>query len=104
MQTPRRLDEEQLVDPGDATVIVVGMGRVGTPAYDTLKELHGDRIVGLDYDGAVVKAQREAGRNVIEGDPSDPEFLVRLADLHQLELILLATGRHQCNVASVRAT
>ena len=40
---------------------------------------------------------------MIEGDPSDPEFLVRVADLHQLELILLATGRHRCNVASVAA-
>ena len=102
-QTPRRLSEEQIIDPGDATIIVVGMGRVGTPAYDTLKELHGERIVGLDYDGAVVEAQRKAGRNVIEGDPSDPEFLVRVADLQQLELILLATGRHRCNVESVRA-
>ncbi len=102
-QTPRRLGEEQIVDPGDATIIVVGMGRLGAPAYDTLKELHGDRIVGLDYDVDVVEAQREAGRNVIEGDPSDPEFLVRVADLHRLELILLATGRHRCNVESVRA-
>jgi glutathione-regulated potassium-efflux system ancillary protein KefC len=102
-QTPRRLDEEQVIDPGDATIIVVGMGRVGTPAYDTLKELHGDRIVGLDYDGEVVEAQRAAGRNVIEGDPSDPEFLVRLEDLDQLELIVLATGRHRCNLASVHA-
>ncbi len=102
-ETPRRLAEEQEIDPGDATIIVVGMGRVGTPAYDTLKALHGDRIVGLDYNGAVVEAQRAAGRNVIEGDPSDPEFLLRVADLQQLELILLATGRHRCNVASVKA-
>lgn len=102
-QTPRRLPEEQLVDPGDATVVVVGMGRVGTPAYDTLKATHGDRVIGMDYDGAVVEVQRAAGRNVVEGDPSDPEFLVRMAAVDQIELILLATGRHPCNLASVRA-
>jgi hypothetical protein len=35
----------------------------------------------------------EAGRNVVEGDLSDPEFVARMNDDHRIELVLLATGR-----------
>lgn len=101
-ETPRRLVEELPIDLGDAHTVVIGMGRIGIHAYDTLAELRGDQIIGLDHDVDVVQAQLEAGRNVVEGDPSDPEFLERLEIDSRVELILLAGGKLQTNLATIR--
>ncbi len=100
-ETSRRLEEELPVDPGDARVAVIGMGRIGTRAYDRLAELRGDTILGLDFDIEVVEAHKAAGRNVVEGDPTDPEFIARLSTDDRLELILLATGQIPANRATI---
>jgi hypothetical protein len=102
-ETDRRLTEELPADPGDARAVVVGMGRVGTQAYDKLEALWGETILGLDYDVDVVDAQVAAGRNVVEGDPADPEFVARLNRSDQIELILLATGETQSDLAVTRS-
>jgi predicted Kef-type K+ transport protein len=102
-ETDQRLDEELPIDPGNATAVVIGMGRIGTQAYDKLKVLRGDTIVGLDYDADVVQAHVAEGRNVVEGDPADPEFVARTASDHQIDLIMLATGEVQSDLATIRA-
>jgi glutathione-regulated potassium-efflux system ancillary protein KefC len=102
-ETDRRLDEELPIDPGDSTVVVIGMGRIGTGVFDALKELRGDTIVGLDYNIDVVQAHRAAGRRVVEGDPTDPEFVARLNDDDQMELVVLATGELQTSLATLQA-
>jgi glutathione-regulated potassium-efflux system ancillary protein KefC len=101
-ETERRLAEELPIDPGGAHTVVIGMGRIGTHAYDTLKALRGDQIIGLDHDVDVVRAHVAAGRNVVEGDPADPEFLVRLEMDSRIDLILLASGRIQTDLASIQ--
>ena len=50
------------------TLGVVGMGRIGTHAYDVMRDQHGDTVVGIDYDSESVKKHQEAGRRVIMGD------------------------------------
>jgi glutathione-regulated potassium-efflux system ancillary protein KefC len=100
-ETVQRLDEEKPVDPGDAAVAVFGMGRVGTLAYDTLRDLRGDTILALDHDCDVVQAHSDAGRNIVSGDPTDPDFLERLTSLCQLDLVLLSTGLFQSDLAAV---
>jgi predicted Kef-type K+ transport protein len=101
-ETERRLTEELPIDPGGAHTVVIGMGRLGTQAYDTLKDLRGDQIIGLDHDVDVVQAHVDAGRNVVEGDPSDPEFLARLDLDSRVELILLAGGKVETSLATIR--
>ncbi len=101
-ETERRLAEELPIVPGDAHTVVIGMGRIGTHAYDTLKELRGGQIIGLDHDVDVVQTHVDAGRNVVEGDPSDPEFLARLDMDSQVELILLASGRITADLATIQ--
>jgi glutathione-regulated potassium-efflux system ancillary protein KefC len=102
-ETDQRLDEELPVDPGDASAVVIGMGRVGTRAYDKLMALRGGTIIGLDYDVDVVQAHLTAGRNVMEGDPADPEFIARMTNDSRIDLILLATNEIRSDLASIRA-
>lgn len=76
-------------DLGDAEVLIVGMGRVGSGAYFAMRESHGDKVCGIDADSEQVKVHQAAGRNVILGDAEDIDFWHDV-DLSKLCLIMLA--------------
>ncbi len=98
-QTEERIPDEEMIDPGDASVLVFGMGRVGTGAYDALRERFGDTVVGLDMDDAAVTRQAEAGRNVIRASATDADFWNRFnLSTDRLQLVLLALPNHQENL------
>jgi predicted Kef-type K+ transport protein len=99
--TAQRLPEEMPVHPGEATALIVGMGRVGCRAYDALQAARPNRVFAIDHDLAVVDAQVAAGRNVVQGDLSDPEFVARMGSESSIELILLATGDIVSSLASM---
>jgi glutathione-regulated potassium-efflux system ancillary protein KefC len=95
----RRLPDEAEIDPGDADVIILGMGRVGTGAYDTLKLQRGRRPVGIDADPDVVAQHQAAGRNVIQGSATDADFWHRLRlNNGSIRLVLLSLARLSENV------
>ncbi len=73
-QREERLPDDRLMDTGNASIAVFGMGRVGTGAYDKMCELHGDTVVGIDFNIERVRQLRREGRNVMRGDPSDADF------------------------------
>lgn len=66
--------DDQPIDPGDASIIVFGMGRVGASAYDYMCEKHGDTVVGVDFDSQKVDRLKKSGRRVILGDATDRDF------------------------------
>ena len=45
-----RLPGDEVIRPGKAQVVVFGMGRVGTGAYDYLRAKWGDVVLGIDID------------------------------------------------------
>ena len=96
---PVRIAEERPIDPGDATVLVFGMGRVGTGAYDAMRERFGDTVVGLDFDMEQVEKHQAEGRRVIRASAADPDFWDRF-HLPQatVQLIMLALPSHQENL------
>lgn len=73
---------------GKAHSLVVGMGRTGTAAYDTLIEQE-KRPVGLDSDPSKIDQHRREGRQVIFGDAEDPELWENV-NLDQIETVILA--------------
>ena len=84
LEKPECLTEDQFSQPEDASVLVIGMGRVGTGTYNTPQdELHKD-VCGVDVDRERVAHHCNAGRNVIMADAEDPEFWthVNLAPIH----------------------
>ena len=90
-ETSTRLPEEVPIDTGEANIAIFGMGRIGTGAYDHLRERYGTKVIGFDYHSEVVKKHQEAGRNVIKGDPMDLDFWERAnTEDHQVNLVMLA--------------
>ena len=91
------LDEQPHV-LGSTDVLIVGMGRVGTAAYDYLISQE-SRPLGLDSDPAVIETQLSSGRRVIFGDEQDPELWMEM-DMEDIDAVLLATPSHRCHVRS----
>lgn len=89
-QRDERLPDDQLLDVEGITIVVVGMGGVGTGAYDTMRQRHGDTVIGVDIDPVTVRNQQATGRQVVHGDPSDADFWDRVQASHTLKLVMLA--------------
>ena len=99
VQRSERLADDRLLDIGRATIAVIGMGRIGTRAYDEMRQMHGGTVVGIDIDPLTVEHQQTTGRNVLLGDPSDADFWDRVHATHSLELVMLALPRLTANLA-----
>lgn len=93
--------EDKVATPGHADVIIFGMGRVGTGAYDELVQRHGLTVLGVDRSDEGTIRQQTAGRNVIRGDALDGEFWERCSLAPDVRLIMLAMNDHSANVAAV---
>ncbi len=83
---------------GDAQILVLGMGRVGSSAYDSLKLVYGDKVMGVDYDPETALVHRKKGRHVIIGDALDSDFWLKLQLTEKVKFILLAMPNHNGNL------
>ncbi|MCV6005661.1 NAD-binding protein, partial [Escherichia coli] len=59
---------DQLINPGHAQVLILGMGRIGTGAYDELRARYGKISLGIEIREEAAQQHRSEGRNVISGD------------------------------------
>ena len=57
-QRGRRLPDDTVLDLKGCTVAIIGMGGVGTGAYDTMRGRHGETVVGVDIDPVTVRNQQ----------------------------------------------
>ncbi|MDT3846850.1 MAG: cation:proton antiporter [Vibrio anguillarum] len=89
--------KDQLINPGHAQVLILGMGRIGTGAYDELRSRYGKISLGIEVREEVAHDHRSQGRNVIAGDATDPDFWERILDTGNVKLVLLAMPHHQGN-------
>jgi hypothetical protein len=55
-------------------VLIIGMGRVGSGAYDTVESQYHLRVCGVDTDKSKFAQHAAAGRKVIYGDAEDADF------------------------------
>lgn len=85
-QQPEPIFHQQLQQ---ATVLVIGMGRVGCSAYDVLQEQLGEKVWGVESDIDKVYRHRKLGRQVILGDAEDADFW-ETRELHHIKLVMLA--------------
>jgi predicted Kef-type K+ transport protein len=92
-----RLSSERLISTGNAEILVFGMGRVGTSAYETMRQQYGDIVLGIDNDAIVLQKHRQAGRKVIQGDASDAEFWENLRT-DKVRVILLDMPKPEENL------
>jgi predicted Kef-type K+ transport protein len=89
-QRAQRLPDDQLMDTGNATIAIFGMGRIGASAYDKMCELRGNTVVGIDFNAERVPRLQQAGRNVMRGDPSDADFWELVERIPSIDLVMLA--------------
>jgi len=97
-QRKERLPDDKLLDTLGATIAIFGMGRVGSGAYDKMRELHGETVVGIDFDAERIKRHQSIGRKVLHGDPSDADFWDKIEHNHSIELVMLALPNLQANL------
>lgn len=100
-QHKQRLSDDSLLDILGSTIAVFGMGRVGSGAYDRMREFHGDTVVGIDFDMELIKKHQAAGRKALHGDPSDADFWDKIEKDHGIKLVMLALPNIQANLDAI---
>ncbi|MDZ7644347.1 MAG: cation:proton antiporter family protein [Woeseiaceae bacterium] len=93
--------DEQPRDMGDADVLVFGMGRTGSAAYQNLVA-QGLKPLGLDADTYKARAHHEAGRNVLFADAEDSNFW-RSCNLGGIKAAILAMDDLEAKLIAARS-
>ncbi|MGF1764358.1 cation:proton antiporter [Aliivibrio kagoshimensis] len=89
--------KDQRICSGSSSILILGMGRIGTGAYDELQKQYGDTILGIELVESAAIRHRDEGRNVISGDATDPDFWERMIDTSKIKIILLSMPNHKGN-------
>ena len=98
-EKPERLKEDIYIQPTNAQIIVVGLGRVGKGAYSSLNSMVGDRVWGMDADPVRIKRLKKSGFQAMVGDGEDVDLWENM-DLSHVQLVLLALPSIEdiCNI------
>ena len=100
-ETAMTLPEDAPVDLRGARIAVIGMGRVGTGAYNALKDRYAEWLVGIETDTDRVRVLQEDGRHVIRADATDDEFWERACN-DRISVVLLALPELEQNLSAMR--
>ncbi|NMH66921.1 cation:proton antiporter family protein [Shewanella salipaludis] len=93
--------EDRRIQLGDPRFLILGMGRIGTGAYDELSSRSSGEILGIEHKQELVDSHRAKGRNVVQGDAADSDFWEKLDKAPNLELVLLAMPHHAGNLFAI---
>jgi len=95
--------KDEILDTGEATVLVIGMGRVGAGAYAVLEAERPGKVLGIELNEDHAKKLQQKGINVKVADATDTDFwnMVRLSEPVE-EVILLAMPNHHNNLDAVK--
>ncbi|SBS29804.1 Glutathione-regulated potassium-efflux system protein KefC [Marinomonas aquimarina] len=88
-ENPVPLPEDCFTQPKNMEVLVVGLGRVGRGAFESISNMIGADVAGMDADKFRIKQMQEENHNVFFGDGEDVDLWEHL-DLSNVKLILLA--------------
>ncbi len=94
--------KDRPIHPGNSQILILGMGRIGTGAYDELERRYGSICMGVELVEESAKQHRHEGRNVILGNATDSDFWSRIRDTGQLKLVLLSMPHHQANQMALK--
>ncbi len=99
-ETAERLPIEEPANIGDAQMLILGMGRIGSGAYQHFADSSDATLIGIEESVDKVFELHDKGFNVIRADANDADFWRHLP-LHQIELILVSLTNHEENKAVV---
>ncbi|BBN81146.1 potassium transporter Kef [Pseudoalteromonas sp. A25] len=96
-ESDKRLEEELPVNLTDTRIVIFGMGRIGTGAYETIEATHPGSIAGIDIKPEVVDKHVQRGRRVLLADATDPDFWQRV-NHSRVDMVMLAMPKHMQNI------
>lgn len=100
LERPARLPQEEPTDLGDASVVVLGMGRVGFGVYEYFVEAGAEKIVGVEENFGKVLEHQANGISCVHGDASDHDFWASAA-MQPRQVILISLSNHAENLTAV---
>ena len=101
LERDKRLSEEQDLDLSHVTILIFGMGRMGTAAYTAMENDYDSRLAGVEVDPEKVREHQHIGRQVVIGDATNPDFWNRARGLlDDLEWVMLTLPSHAANMAA----
>ncbi|AFV00975.1 cation:proton antiporter family protein [Simiduia agarivorans] len=86
-ETDLATDDDPQCLTRNVDVLIIGMGRVGSGAYDTVVTQYNLRACGVDTDKKKMAQHQQAGRRVIYGDAEDADFWEGMA-VHDFKLVM----------------
>jgi predicted Kef-type K+ transport protein len=102
-ESAKRLPEDKPIDTGDAEVVIIGMGGVGTSAFDEIRRRYGEVVLGLDFCAETVERHQKLGRNVVYGDAEDSDFWERVEPAKsRVNLVMLALPDTRASIFAIR--
>lgn len=99
-ESKQRHPDELPISLGDTRVLVMGMGRTGTAAYDSLQTTE-PRLMALDSDLAKVARHQREGRNVVYADAEDKTFWEAL-QMPSLEAVVISISDIEAKLIAAR--
>jgi len=100
-ETDKPHPDDLPLDLGHSKILIFGMGRIGTGAYSEMVAKHGETVIGIDSDPAIVRRHQKAGWNVIEGNAADRDLWRRLEHEH-VEIVMLSMPHHSGNLFAAK--
>lgn len=85
----RPLNEDVFIQPKQGQILVVGLGRVGRGAFDALRHVLPEEVIGMDADCNRIEKLKQQGQSVFFGDGEDADLWEKL-DKKNIKLVLLA--------------
>ena len=101
LQTQTRLQDELPVDISGASILVFGMGRIGTGVYNDLNYHFPDQVKGIDFDTGVFAEHKAEKRNVAYADVMDKDFWGKI-NLTDVNMVFLNLPDFDKNLFSVK--
>lgn len=90
-QTRECHPDEEPYEPGTWQIVIMGMGRVGTGAYDYFTDKYGPVVLGIDFSADTVDKHLESGRQTALADVSDPDFWRRMPERQEAVRLVVLT-------------
>ncbi|WP_198263721.1 cation:proton antiporter family protein [sulfur-oxidizing endosymbiont of Gigantopelta aegis] len=87
-QTEKCLSDELPVDVSGASILVFGMGRIGTGVYEDINLHYPDKVLGIDFDTGVFNEHKDDSRNVVYADVMDKDFWNNI-NLNSINMVFL---------------
>jgi len=84
----------------DAKILIFGMGRIGTGAYETIAQQYPDLVTGVDINQQSAERHCKRGRRVIIADATDPDFWQRI-NHSNVQVVMLAMPKHIQNISAL---